>query len=71
MNINHLKERHLDGSILTILPGGGVYEPLARPDVLITDAERSLIVGSRRKDRDKALLGNLIHLFIYEMLKLF
>lgn len=57
VNMNHVKERHLDGSVLTILPGGGVLEALARPDILITDAERALISGSRRKVRDGALLG--------------
>lgn len=57
VNLNHLKERHLDGSVLTLSSGGGVFEPLARPDILITDAERALIVGSRRKERDGALLG--------------
>jgi Metallo-beta-lactamase superfamily domain len=57
VNLNHLKERHLDGSVLTLATGGSVFEPLARPDVLITDAERALTTGGRRKDRDKALLG--------------
>ena len=57
VNLNHLKERHLDGSVLTLATGGSVFEPLARPDVLITDAERALAVGARRKDKDKALLG--------------
>ncbi|KIM25567.1 hypothetical protein M408DRAFT_74190 [Serendipita vermifera MAFF 305830] len=56
VNLNHLKERHLDGSVLTLSTGGGVFEPLARPDVLITDAERALTIGGKRKDRDKALL---------------
>ena len=37
--------------------GGGIFEPLARPDVFITDAERSLVVTPRRKDRDSVLLG--------------
>ena len=58
MNLNHMKERHLDGTIL-LRPGGGsgVFEPLLRPDLLITDAERASSVSSRRKDRDAALLG--------------
>lgn len=57
VNLNHLKERHLDGSVLTLSTGGGVFEPLARPEILITDAERALIIGSRKKERDGALLG--------------
>jgi cleavage and polyadenylation specificity factor subunit 2 len=60
VNLNHLKERHLDGSVLTLATGGSVFEPLARPDVLITDAERALMTGGRRKDRDKALLGMML-----------
>ena len=53
-----MKERHLDGTIL-LRPGGGsgVFEPLLRPDLLITDAERASSISSRRKDRDAALLG--------------
>jgi cleavage and polyadenylation specificity factor subunit 2 len=57
INLNHQKERHLDGSVLTLSSGGGMFDALARPDVLITDAERALTFGGRRKDRDKALLG--------------
>ena len=58
VNLNHMKERHLDGTIL-LRPGGGsgVFEPLLRPDLLITDAERASSISSRRKDRDAALLG--------------
>ncbi|KDQ20588.1 hypothetical protein BOTBODRAFT_100390 [Botryobasidium botryosum FD-172 SS1] len=55
VNLNHMKERHLDGTVL-IKSGGGVFEPLARPDLLITDAERAMVVSPRRKDRDAALL---------------
>ncbi|KAG8856093.1 hypothetical protein FRB91_001267 [Serendipita sp. 411] len=56
VNLNHLKERHLDGSVLTLSTGGSVFEPLARPDVLITDAERALTIGGKRKERDKMLI---------------
>ncbi|CAE6481103.1 unnamed protein product [Rhizoctonia solani] len=57
VNLNHTKERHLDGTVL--LKGGagaGVLESLSRPDLLITDAERTLVVSARRKDRDATLL---------------
>lgn len=59
VNMNHMKERHLDGTVLVKAgaAGGGVFEPLARPDLLITDADRALTVSPRRKDRDSALLG--------------
>ena len=54
-----MKERHLDGTVLIKGGGGGsaVFEPLARPDLFITDADRALITVPRRKDRDAALLG--------------
>ncbi|CUA69120.1 Cleavage factor two protein 2 [Schizosaccharomyces pombe 972h-] [Rhizoctonia solani] len=51
------QERHLDGTVLLKGgAGGGVLESLSRPDLLITDAERTLVVSARRKDRDAALL---------------
>ncbi|KAJ1309040.1 hypothetical protein OPQ81_004721 [Rhizoctonia solani] len=57
VNLNHTKERHLDGTVLLKGgAGGGVLESLSRPDLLITDAERTLMVSARRKDRDAALL---------------
>jgi cleavage and polyadenylation specificity factor subunit 2 len=57
VDMNHMKERHLDGTVLTRQSAGGVFEPLARPDLLITDANRVNVTTSRRKDRDAALLG--------------
>ncbi|KEP55348.1 cleavage and polyadenylation specificity factor subunit 2 [Rhizoctonia solani 123E] len=57
VNLNHTKERHLDGTVLLKGgAGGGVLESLSRPDLLITDAERTLVVSARRKDRDATLL---------------
>lgn len=58
VDMNHMRERHLDGTVL-IRQGstGGVFESLARPDLLITDAERANVTTARRKDRDSALLG--------------
>ncbi|KIO32800.1 hypothetical protein M407DRAFT_211516 [Tulasnella calospora MUT 4182] len=57
VDMNHTKERHLDGTvILRASTGGGVFEGLARPDLLITDADRALTVSARRKDRDTAFL---------------
>ena len=52
-----MRERHLDGTVLISGAGGTVFEPLARPDLLITDADRANVIGSRRKDRDAALIG--------------
>lgn len=55
--MNHMRERHLDGTILMSGAGGAIFESLARPDLLITDAERANVIGSRRRDRDAALIG--------------
>ena len=59
VNVNHMRERHLDGTVLIRQAAGGIFEPLARPDLLITDAERTPVITSRRKDRDAALIGKL------------
>ena len=52
-----MRERHLDGTVLMRQAAGGVFEPLSRPDLLITDADRADVITSRRKDRDAALIG--------------
>ncbi|KAG8900408.1 hypothetical protein FRB99_006056 [Tulasnella sp. 403] len=57
VDMNHTKERHLDGTVILRAAGGGVFEPLARPDLFITDAERALVVSPRRKDRDSMFLN--------------
>ena len=58
-----MRERHLDGTVLIRHAAGGVYEPLARPDLLITDADRAPVITSRRKDRDASLIGVFVHAF--------
>lgn len=63
VNVNHMRERHLDGTVLIRQAAGGIFEPLARPDLLITDADRTPVITSRRKDRDAALIGNLTCFF--------
>ena len=57
VDMNHMRERHIDGTVLMRQAAGGIFEPLARPDLLITDADRALVTTSRRKDRDAALIG--------------
>jgi len=54
-----MRERHLDGTILLRQSAGSVFEPLARPDLLVTDADRADVVTSRRKDRDEALIDTV------------
>ncbi|KAF8204818.1 beta-lactamase-like protein [Pholiota molesta] len=59
VNVNHMRERHLDGTVLIRQAAGGIFEPLARPDLLITDADRAPVITSRRKDRDAALIDTI------------
>ncbi|KAF8528949.1 beta-lactamase-like protein [Hysterangium stoloniferum] len=61
VDLNHTRERHLDGTVILRPTSGGVgvFEPLGRPDLLITDAERALVVSSRRKDRDSFFLDTI------------
>lgn len=58
VKMNHLKERTLDGTVLLKSAGGGIqiFEPLARPDLLVTDAFRTLAPPTRRKDRESRFL---------------
>jgi cleavage and polyadenylation specificity factor subunit 2 len=50
-----MRERHLDATVMR-QAAGGAFEPLLRPDLLITDAQRADATSSRRKDRDAALI---------------
>ncbi|KAJ7240326.1 beta-lactamase-like protein [Mycena haematopus] len=59
VNVNHMRERHLDGAVLINKSTGGVFEPLARPDLLITDAERTSVINSKQRDRDVALIDTI------------
>ncbi|KAJ7180289.1 beta-lactamase-like protein [Mycena crocata] len=59
VNVNHMRERHLDGTVLMRQATGGVFEPLARPDLLITDADRTSVISSRKRDRDAALIDTI------------
>eukprot|EP00731_Ephydatia_muelleri_P028304 Em0019g1177a len=52
VDYNHKKERHLDGAVL---------ETLSRPSLLITDAYNALNMQARRKERDQALLTNILN----------
>lgn len=71
VNVNHMRERHLDGTVLIRQAAGGIFEPLARPDLLITDADRTPVITSRRKDRDAALIGklSLFQLIVISMIR--
>jgi cleavage and polyadenylation specificity factor subunit 2 len=57
VGLNHMRERSLDGTVL-IKPGGAIkiFEPLARPDLFITDGSRTQTISPRKKDRETAFL---------------
>jgi cleavage and polyadenylation specificity factor subunit 2 len=59
VNMSHMRERHLDGTVLMRGSAGGIFESLARPDVFITDAERADVTTARRKDRDAAFIDTI------------
>ncbi|KAL5488069.1 hypothetical protein ACEPAI_6177 [Sanghuangporus weigelae] len=60
VDLNHLRERHLDGTVILRGAGtGGVYETLARPDLFITDADRVNNISCRKKDRDAQLIDTV------------
>lgn len=52
VDYNHKKERHLDGAVL---------ESLGRPHLLITDSYNAMNTQARRKERDQALLTNILN----------
>ncbi|KAI0315379.1 beta-lactamase-like protein [Amylostereum chailletii] len=58
VDINHMRERHLDATVMRHA-AGSAFEPLQRPDLLITDAQRADVASSRRKDRDAALIDTI------------
>jgi cleavage and polyadenylation specificity factor subunit 2 len=57
VNLNHMREHHLDGTVLVRPGASGIFEPLARPDLLITDAERASVKNSKRTDRNDVIIG--------------
>ncbi|KAJ2931622.1 hypothetical protein H1R20_g5346, partial [Candolleomyces eurysporus] len=66
VNVNHMKERHLDGTVLMMRPGNTIFDSLVRPDLLITDAERVSVLTSRRKDRDAALIEGTLSRALFD-----
>jgi cleavage and polyadenylation specificity factor subunit 2 len=63
-----MREHHLDGTVLVRPGASGIYEPLARPDLLITDAQRVLVKNSKRTDRNDVIIGR--HISSYCLLQL-
>ncbi|KAL8287338.1 hypothetical protein RQP46_003790 [Phenoliferia psychrophenolica] len=52
---NHVKEHHLDGAAL--LRDNRIDETFRRTGVVVIGADRSLVVNTKRVDRERALLG--------------
>ncbi|KAJ1930344.1 hypothetical protein IWQ60_000365 [Tieghemiomyces parasiticus] len=57
VNYNHMKEIHLDGSV--ILHEGQILEALGRPSILITDSQSALTSTVPRKQREATFLDSL------------
>ncbi|KAK4705180.1 cleavage and polyadenylation specificity factor subunit 2, partial [Phenoliferia sp. Uapishka_3] len=51
---NHIKEHHLDGAAL--LNGAKIDDLMRRMGVVVVGADRSLIINTKRVDRERALL---------------
>ena len=52
VNLYHMWEHHLDGTVLISSTVGTVFESLAQPDLLITDMGCANIIGSLLRLRD-------------------
>ncbi|WVQ80726.1 hypothetical protein IAT38_002831 [Cryptococcus sp. DSM 104549] len=56
VGINHASERHLDGMVGAQNGPTGYADGVQRPDLLIVEGGRSLVVNPKRKARETALL---------------
>lgn len=57
VGMNHTGERHLDGMVTGQGGLAGYAEDIRRPDLLIVEGDRSLVVNPKRRDRETAILG--------------
>lgn len=55
--INHTGERHLDGMVGGQGGAMGYDEGLIRPDLLIVEAGRATVTNPKRREREKAVIG--------------
>lgn len=56
--MNHIGERHLDGTALLKDKGRGVHEGLGRPDLLITGTDKVQWKNPKKKDANRTLLSS-------------
>lgn len=56
VGMNHTGERHLDGMVTGQGGLAGYAEDIRRPDLLIVEGDRSMVVNPKRRDRETAIL---------------
>nr|ODO01039.1 cleavage and polyadenylation specificity factor subunit 2 [Cryptococcus depauperatus CBS 7855] len=56
VGINHTSERHLDGMVGVQNGPTGYAEGVLRPDLLVVEAGRCLVINSKRKERELAII---------------
>ena len=61
VGINHTSERHLDGMVGGQGGQSGYSEGVTRPDLLIVEGGRADVVNAKRRDRERAVLGESKH----------
>ena len=57
VGVNHTSERHLDGMVGGQGGQSGYSEGVTRPDLLIVEGGRAEVVNAKRRDRERAVLG--------------
>lgn len=62
VGINHTGERHLDGMVTGQGGASGYDEGVMRPDLLLVESGRSMVVNPKRRDREGALIGTSHHI---------
>lgn len=57
VGVNHTSERHLDGMVGVQNGPTGYVDGVLRPDLLIVEGGRSMVINPKRKEREAALIG--------------
>ena len=57
VGVNHTSERPLDGLVGVQNGPTGYADGVLRPDLLIVEGGRSMVVNPKRKEREAALIG--------------
>ncbi|OWT40034.1 cleavage and polyadenylation specificity factor subunit 2 [Cryptococcus neoformans] len=59
VGVNHTSERHLDGMVGVQNGPTGYADGVLRPDLLIAEGGRSMVVNPKRKEREAALIDTI------------